>query len=465
MDQGEMLSHIVEPLAEAVTQTISDLRDKGELVPEQEPYYSWKVEEFEYTEKGVTKCRRRSELTLKESWLKSSIAVSSRVNELAVFAGAVKLLAGIMNDQDEAAQAVANLASELIRMCLRDTEIADETLEHLADIFLKDISGEPVINSARVDLDGLVILAEKLEFSIADTHVVLRPVQKEDLEYEARAMTPVPMRTAFPETPTAILELQFLGREMGAIQRKVEQAIAVLRLFKTGSVKYISFQTRADSVVAQWTGGMLLAGPFERALDKATIVKDDAPVLKQFWSVMLHTLPPDLHDLSSARLDYMTIAYRRYCDALLTNGAVERRIANAVMSLESIFLKAGETQELLYRLSIRVARVFGVMGFDPHLVKRSVQDAYTIRSLFVHGAHLSHKKKQKLAAKHGDTRSFLLALLDYCRMSILSALLMKKDKDEYVDLIDDALVDTEGAKRLQQLLQNQRHLIVPSHIE
>jgi len=463
MDEAEMLSQIVEPLAEVVRQIIGDLGDRGELAPEKEPYYSWKVEEFEYTPKGITKCRRRSELVLKESWLKGSTVIAGSVKESVAYSAAVKLLARILNDQDKAAQAVDNLVSKLIALHLPDAKIGAETPQNLAGMFLKDVFGEPVMNGARVALDGLVILTERVEFRIGDTHVVLRPVQREDLEYETPAFMPVTMPTTFPETPTAILEVEFLGRELSVIQRRVDQAIAVLRLFKAGSVKYSSFKIWSDSILFPWAGGVISAGPFERALDKAVIDEDDALALKQFWDAMLQTLPAYLYATGSVRLDYTTIAYRRYCDALLTNGAVERRIANAVMSLESIFLKANETQELLYRLSIRTARVFGFMGFDADLVKRTVQEAYRIRSLFVHGAHLSYKKRQKLAAKHGDIKSFLLALLDYCRMSILNAILMKKDKDEYVDLIDRALVDAEGTTRLERLLQGQRHLIVPSH--
>jgi len=140
---------------------------------------------------------------------------------------------------------------------------------------------------------------------------------------------------------------------------------------------------------------------------------------------------------------------------------VERRIANAVMALESIFLKGGETQELLYRLSIRVARIFGLIGMDSHHVKRFLQEAYKIRSLFVHGDQLSYKAKQKLNVQYGSVDSFLLRLLDYCRMSILTAIMLKKEKDEYGDLIDDALIDIEGTERLERLLHAIRHIVVP----
>ena len=53
--------------------------------------------------------------------------------------------------------------------------------------------------------------------------------------------------------------------------------------------------------------------------------------------------------------------------------------------------------------------------------------------------------------------------VDNCRMSILNVILMGKGKDEYVDLIDNALVDNEQANRLEDLLQSERHLIMMGH--
>jgi len=62
-----------------------------------------------------------------------------------------------------------------------------------------------------------------------------------------------------------------------------------------------------------------------------------------------------------------------------------------MMGLESIFLRDdGEQQELSYRLRMRVSRVMGKFGFDAFKIKRMINDAYSVRSNFVHGGTLSY---------------------------------------------------------------------------
>jgi hypothetical protein len=129
------------------------------------------------------------------------------------------------------------------------------------------------------------------------------------------------------------------------------------------------------------------------------------------------------------------------------------------MGLESLFLKGGENQELIYRLSIRIAKLFSLLGYDSYRVKEVVRDAYKVRSLFVHGGHLSYKEKRKLNDKFGDINSFLLLLLGYLRISILMMVFIKKEKEEFLDFIDDALVDKDKDSQLNNLLNTARNVI------
>lgn len=279
----------------------------------------------------------------------------------------------------------------------------------------------------------------------------------EDLEKEF-PMYGFAMQPLFT-APSAILEIEFLGRQANEIQIKVEQAIAILRLFKVGSVKYTSYRMHSESIADLMASGIFTAGERLGALEKSQIRKEDVQRLKTFWQKMIRFLPNSFYWLGETRLDHLTIAYKRYCDGLLQNGVFERRVANAVMGLESLFLKGGETQELSYRLRLRIAKIFVFMGYDSYKVKDLVGDAYKVRSLFVHGAHLSYKEKRKLNSKYEDTKSFLLALLDYLRISILISIFSKKEKEEFLDLIDDSLVDHDKDTQLTNLLTSAKSLI------
>ena len=261
------------------------------------------------------------------------------------------------------------------------------------------------------------------------------------------------------KTPSAILNIEFLGREVNEIQIKVNQAITILRLFKVGSVKYISYRMHSESVTNVTASGISTAGESERVLEKSQITEEDIQTLRKFWQIMTKTLPLSFYAFGETKLDHITIAYKRYCDALLQNGVLERRIANAVMGLESLFLKGGENQELIYRRSIRIAKLFSLLGYGSYRVKEVVRDAYKVRSLFVHGGHLSDNEKRKLNDKFGDINSFLLLLMDYLRISIIMMLFIKKEKEEFLDFIDDALVDKDKDSQLNNLLNTTRNVI------
>jgi hypothetical protein len=215
----------------------------------------------------------------------------------------------------------------------------------------------------------------------------------------------------------------------------------------------------SESITDISASATLISGSAVSSLEKSLIKQEDAQKLKDFWQLMAKNLPSSFYELGETVLDHMTISYRRYCDALLVNGVLERRIANAVMGLESLFLKGGETQELSYRLGIRIAKIFGHLSYDPGKVREVVVNAYRVRSLFVHGSHLSYAEKRKLENRHGNINDFCKLLLDYLRVSIITTILTKREKEEFLDLIDDALVDKVKDDQLNNLLRPTRDAI------
>lgn len=222
---------------------------------------------------------------------------------------------------------------------------------------------------------------------------------------------------------------------------------------------------RSESVSDFMSSGRVTTGITLIALEQGLITSEDAQILKEFWQTMTRVLPNSFYDIGETRLDHLTIAYRRYCDGLLQNGSSERRIANGVMGLESLFLKGGEMQELTYRLSIRAAKVLALMGYDPFKVKEVIKDAYGVRSLFVHGSHLSYKEERSLTREYGDVKRFLLLLLDYLRISVIIMMFTKMEKERFLDFIDDALIDKDKEQQLIKTLAVVQSVIPMRHGE
>lgn len=446
----------LKQLAFKINDEVNDGLSKGLIQPDIEQYFRWKIDEFQYTEGGVTKSPAHGEYINKKSWRRAEIKIEEIIKKSDEYSSALELLK--MSERNTIVHDLERFIAKLIFGYLDDLNFSDADVDFYISIFLKDINEELLKYGAEVELDGIIILPERIEFKIGDTNIILRQIVIKDLEKEypiyGFAMQPHLKRHS------AILNIEFFGKQSNEIQLKVEQAITILRLFKVGSVKYISYHLYSDSITDFMASGTITAGGTDVAMEKSKIAQKHAHSLKMFWHTMTETLPYDFYNHEKTKLGHTTISYKRYCDALLQNGAIEGRIANAVMGLEGLFLKGSENQELTYRLSIRIAKIFHLLGYESHKVKMIVRDAYNVRSIFVHGDHLSNKDQRKLINKYGDIHSFLLSLLDYLRISIVVMVCMGEEKEKFIDLIDDSLVDKDVDLQLNILLDSGRKIIV-----
>jgi hypothetical protein len=159
--------------------------------------------------------------------------------------------------------------------------------------------------------------------------------------------------------------------------------------------------------------------------------------------------------------DHISIAFDRYKDALIQGGIEERKIAYAMMGLEALFFKSsGELQELDYRLRMRMAKVLGNIEYDPIQVKNAVKEAYNIRSIFSHGGLLSYKQKNRYNEKYqGGVTHLTKTILDFLRESIILSITIKMEKEEWIDLIDNSLIDKESDQKLSNILSQGKTII------
>jgi len=455
---SEKQDHIgaLNQLTFKIKDEVNDSLSNGLIQPDIEQYFRWKIDKFLYTEEGVTESSAHGENFSKKSWFRACIEIEEIIKKSDEYSFALELLTKI-SERNTISHDLERFTTKLIFGYLNDLKFSDVDVNFCVSNFSKDVKEEPLKYGAEVELDGIVIIPERFEFEIDDTNIILRQTIIEDLEKEI----PVYGFNIHPhlKAPSAILKIEFSGKQSNEIQLKVEQAITILRLFKVGSVKYISYYMYSESITDFMASGTLTAGETEVALEKSKITQKNTQHLKIFWQTMAETLPYNFYGHGGTKLDHTTISYKRYCDALLQNGVIEGRIANAVMGLEGLFLKGSENQELIYRLSIRIAKIFHLLGYDSYKVKMIVRDAYNVRSIFVHGDHLSDKDQRKLINKYGNIRSFLLSLLDYLRISIIIMVCMKEEKEKFIDLIDDSLVDKDVDRQLNILLDSGRNII------
>jgi hypothetical protein len=322
----------------------------------------------------------------------------------------------------------------------------------IIDRFIGQLSGVPITNRAKVEVVGVTLKTKAIAF---EPGLSIRQPVKEDLEKISR-----PIGFGLPELkyPSAIIDIELRSSHPKnmALQAKVEQCIAVLRLFGVGSVKWTTYEMSSDSLFNLMAQGTLGSGERLGALETYLVTSEDTPRVQQFWNALIVRLPRDIYD-SPKEVSHLTLAYDRYSDALLHNGIIERRIANAVMGFEALFLE--ESLELSYRLGLRISKIFAMLGRNPLEVRERIKDAYTIRSTFAHGGHLDYKAKKRLDRKYGDVKKLLQFLLDYLRISILVSIFSRISKEELVDLVDDALVDSAKNDELRNRISDTKALI------
>jgi len=176
---------------------------------------------------------------------------------------------------------------------------------------------------------------------------------------------------------------------------------------------------------------------------------------------MSDALPKEGYGHINERVDPVHIAYNRYSDSLLSWGAsVERRISDAVIGLESLFLM--EDDELSYRLRLRVAKLLTVVGFNPQAVMAVIKVAYEVRSSFLHGSQVNKRTLAKVDREYGALDKVLLHVLDYLRCSIVIVTLKTLLKNELIDRIDASFVDDDAWQQLQEQLKDGRPHTVQS---
>ena len=243
----------------------------------------------------------------------------------------------------------------------------------------------------------------------------------------------------------------------GELQEFIEKVIAILRLFKVGSVTYSSYHMDSESPL-KFIGGTITPNRITTPQERYFVGSEEQGKFKDFFQNIEKCLPRSFYGFGVEKTDYVTIAYNRYCDALLEGNLPEKRIMNVMMGFEALFIN--ENQEVGYRLRTRVSKFLSILELDPYSLRKKLKDAYAIRSLFSHGSVLDYKTRKKHEKRCGDLKDFIAEILDYLRISIVLITLINLNKDQFVDMVDDSFADKEKDRILNNLVSKWKKLVI-----
>lgn len=441
-------------LIQSVKQIINSEKVKGTIKANYELYERWEVTSFDYDDTGLH-CDIAVTQIKKSTWLLAFIKIKNLIEKTKEYNTLFDFLKIKFDIKKNEPNYINRFVHRVVSKYLESDAVSDSEIEEMVNIILLDLKNKPVKSGAIVQLVGIILQEDEIEIS---HEILLRKPKREDFEIDL----PFSFFRHFPlfPEPSAFLEISLKTKTSREIQEEVSKATTILRLFRIGSVKWTTYRMFTESF-SQFLGGTTTSGDNLPALNNYLLKNHEIDRLKVFWERISHILPPIFYRFDIGKSDHVSIAYDRYSDALLQSGIIERRIANAIMGLEALYFKpSGEQQELIYRLGIRVAKVLGNFSFDPIQTRSAIKDAYTIRSIFSHGGHLEYKQKKKFNEKYnGDINNLLNNILDFLRVSIIISMTIRLEKGEFIDTIDNALIDQNANQRLTNILNQAKNIL------
>ncbi len=453
------LSMSLQQLATCIIRLVVEAKTNGEIKPTEESYYQVKFKGFQYTSDGPKYESAQGSDTHRPTWYYAPPSVSAAVQHLPQYGITINLLTATMGDGAKATSYLEQFTNGVIRHGVQTDPITNSVLENIVPRFLKDVRGEAQEAIADAKLEGVVVGLPEAAFEAERARVLLRQICLADIEKE-RPLVPFHPSSPFLDVPTAILRIQRQVHDTGELQREVARAVCILRLFRVSSARCSSFQWTSDSIIG-FRSGTFYEAPRFSALEKASLSEKDLAQMPTFWRTLAPRIPRSFFDPIEKETGPTTISFQRYSDALLLNSGFGSRVASAVMALEALFLGDGETQEMTYRLGMRLGALMNALSLDPVRSYKVVKTAYPIRSHFVHGSTQSASVIKKLKSQFGGGDVFMRALLEEVRTSIISFLCLQMDKKKFLILLDEAMLSNSHRSRLFECVQNAKTLLKP----
>jgi hypothetical protein len=183
----------------------------------------------------------------------------------------------------------------------------------------------------------------------------------------------------YAEVPKIIGQHVMPGSRQGLFEiaaEKCNEAIAGLRLYKTGGVSYNSIELKIVAWEPFAFGGLILKPAAASIGPRYELTTDEIPVFEDFCGGFLRQRSRKRRRIDLA-LRRFNLAYERVLP--------EDRLIDYAIALEALLLRGDEHQELAYRLALRGSALLGETPDARVEIFSRLRTAYSIRSDVVHG--------------------------------------------------------------------------------
>jgi len=428
--------------------------ESNKIKPPTRPYVRHFYTELKISERG-TSSASSSEIIEKPFWarivhdfMKSKIIPMPEFIELfqsiaKKYKRNIHILAPTSNVEDQASWWLQMFSQRLIYEKLGGS-FSQDSLVELASLFKSELELAPTEYKYVVYLHGLFLEVDSLTLN---DNVLVRRVQKADLEYEGDIAFDIPSsRYIHPSAlPSSIMEITMYAKDQREGFDYIDRISNALRIYRLGSI--YSKEIMSTSRTAIWLSGVTRSS--ERATSRPPLWKYTLkePELDSFIS-FVNTIEQRLTQVKEEKeRRILDISISRYNSALLDPVDIDIRLMNAVMGLESLFTFEKDRGENAYKLGIRVAILLGYFDFAVEEVRQLVEQAYNHRNKVVHGSLFTEKDKERM---HEITPK----ILNYLRVSLAIFTLesQKISKDKLIEDIDKSAISDREGKKLGDML-------------
>ncbi|MHA2143112.1 MAG: hypothetical protein ACXADD_16640 [Candidatus Thorarchaeota archaeon] len=274
--------------------------------------------------------------------------------------------------------------------------------------------------------------------------VVLRPAIKSDLDWEGKGYMSPFYENILWGSPDSIIEINTRKKNLHTLFYRLFHILRLYRPYPIGSSHAICWSASPiDRCRPQ--SSSLYVGNYLNTHPRYHIY--DAVDVTGYIGRYLPLLPDDWIDFNIRFNNPLNIAYNRYLEALQNYQRRERAITFSVMGLEALILEQGP--ELKHRFRSRLARLSSYLDLDSKDVYKILNQAYSIRSDFVHGNVTKQpRKNEKLCLETS------LSLLQICILIYLSNGPLFKKK-QFLEYIDNAIIglDEDGETKMVEIIE------------
>lgn len=434
----EELSKLIYKLAEKVVRLI----EEGKIGTEEVPYIRTKIEDFDYKNGGIGFSAHYEDI-IKEVWnpKEKHEFIEKEIKKLDNYGKAIELVAKRTGESKPQSELYLDrFFQKVINEALSGLD--DEDLVSLSCLFTSEIEGAPVLWNPEIWVTGINMKTKRLK--INEDLEIKRP-EPSDLEEEIRLELPPRWVRSFPQSPSAIIFYRTRAKGQPLVHKKIEEIFSLLRLYKLGSAQRTKTDWNTRSILQMKgtsSSNRAKATPFKYSLSQ-----EDKGKIRAFIEVIQPLFSKEIS--SRENENFLTIAHQRYEDALTAQSSSEGRLLSAIMSLEALYLKEKEREELSERLAHRTATALSFLDIDsPIKVRNRIKSGYGMRSDYVHGSKIDEEER-------GGIQNLARDISEYARASILLYLQLRGEleKKKLISKLDNSLLSEKSRKRLEETIQ------------